>query len=128
MDSPGGMVSHHEVRRITGKISWVASFLPQLKPFVRQLWACLYTSGTGDTVKWVFKKQVWPVTDVVKNVPQGHVKENWYGIFSWWTVCWMALFWRLTQARREVVLLVGMVIEGGHVLHHQTPLSEQFGQ
>ena len=43
MDSTGGMVRHHEVRRMAGKVSWVASFLPQLKPFVRQLWASLYT-------------------------------------------------------------------------------------
>ena len=38
----------------------MASFLPQLKPFVKKLWAVLYTSGTGSAVKWVFKKQVWP--------------------------------------------------------------------
>ena len=60
MDSPGGMVRHHEVRRIAGKVSWVASFLPQLKPFVRQLWASLYITSTGGKVEWVFKRQVWP--------------------------------------------------------------------
>ena len=43
MDSPGGMVRHYEVRRIAGKVSWVASFLPQSKPFMRQLWASLCT-------------------------------------------------------------------------------------
>ena len=126
MDSPGGMVRHHEVRRIAGKISWVASFLHQLKPFVRQLWACLYTTATGDTVKWVFKKQVWPALTWLRMFHGQHQGELERHIF-WWTVCWMASFWRLMQTRREVVLLVGTVIEGGHAMHHQTPLSAQFG-
>ena len=60
MDRPGGIVGHDEVRRIAGKESWVASFLPQLKPFVRQLWAGLFKHSTGDKVKFVYKRQVWP--------------------------------------------------------------------
>ena len=59
MDSPGGMVKHDEVRKIAGKESWVASFLPQLKPFVRQLWASLYKEGSGDKVNLITKRQVW---------------------------------------------------------------------
>ena len=34
--------------------------LPQLKPFVRQLWASLFKHSTGDKVKFVCKRQVWP--------------------------------------------------------------------
>ena len=60
MDSPGGMVKHDQVRKIAGKESWVASFLPHLKPFVRQLWASLYKEGSGDKVNLIFKRQVWP--------------------------------------------------------------------
>ena len=60
MDSPGGMVKHDEVRKLAGKESWVASFLPQLKPFVKQLWASLYKDGSGDKVNLIFKRQVWP--------------------------------------------------------------------
>ena len=60
MDSPGGMARHSDVRRLAGKVSWVASFLPQLKPFARQLWASMYKSSSGDKVDWVYKRQVWP--------------------------------------------------------------------
>ena len=60
MDRPSGIVGHDVVRRIAGKESWVASFLPQLKPFVRQLWANLFKHSTGDKVKFVCKRQVWP--------------------------------------------------------------------
>ena len=60
MDSPGGMVKHREVRRIACKVSWVASFLPQMKPFARQLWASLCKSSSGDKVDWVYKRQVSP--------------------------------------------------------------------
>ena len=60
MDGPGAIIKHDEVRKVAGKESWVASFLPQLKPFVRQLWASLFTHSTGDKVNFVFKRQVWP--------------------------------------------------------------------
>ena len=61
MDSSGGMVRHDEVRKLAGKESWVASFFPQLKPFVKHLWANLHKDdGSGDKVNLVFKRQVWP--------------------------------------------------------------------
>ena len=60
MDGPGAIIKHDEVRKVAGKESWVASFLPQLKPFVRQLWASLFTHSTGDKVNFVYKRQVWP--------------------------------------------------------------------
>ena len=60
MDGPGAIIKHDEVRKVAGKESWVASFLPQLKPFVRQLWASLFKHSTGDKVNVVFKRQVWP--------------------------------------------------------------------
>ena len=60
MESPGGMVKHQEVRKFAGKVSWVASFLPQSKPFAWQLWASLYKSSSGDKVEWVYKRQLVP--------------------------------------------------------------------
>ena len=36
MDGPGSTIKHDEVRKLAGNESWVASFLPQLKPFVKQ--------------------------------------------------------------------------------------------
>ena len=60
MDGLGAIIKHDEVRKVAGKESWVASFLPQLKPFVRQLWASLFKHSTGDKVNVVFKRQVWP--------------------------------------------------------------------
>ena len=42
IDGPGAIIEHDEVRKVAGKESCVASFLPQLKPFVRQLWASLF--------------------------------------------------------------------------------------
>ena len=60
MDGPGAVIKHDEVRKVAGKESWVASFLPQLKLFVRQLWASLFKHSTGDKVNFVYKRQVWP--------------------------------------------------------------------
>ena len=48
MYGPGAIIKHDEVRKVAGKESWVASFLPRLKPFVRQLWASLFKHSTGD--------------------------------------------------------------------------------
>ena len=59
MDGPGAIIKHDEVRKVAGKESWVASFLPRLKPFVRQLWASLFKHSTGDKVNFVYKRQVW---------------------------------------------------------------------
>ena len=60
MDNSMGMVRHADVLKIAGKVSWVAGFLPQLKPFVSQLWACLYKDRSDSKVDLVYKKQVWP--------------------------------------------------------------------
>ena len=42
VDNARGMVKHADIRKLGSEESWVAGFLPQLKPFVRQLWASLY--------------------------------------------------------------------------------------
>ena len=113
MDGPGGMVRHHEVRRIVGKVSSVASFLPQLKPFGRQLCASLYTTTTGGKKEWA---------DVVEIVPRATSRR-----ISTTCVLSGASFWRFMQAQREEVLLVGMVIEEDHGTHNRMPLTAQFG-
>ena len=53
MNNSRGMIKHADVRKIAGKESWVAGFLPQLKPFVRQLWASLYKDRSDDKVELV---------------------------------------------------------------------------
>ena len=60
MDNFRCMVRHADVRKIAGKVSWVAGFLPQLKCFVRQLCASLYKDRSDNKVDLVCKKQVWP--------------------------------------------------------------------
>ena len=53
MDNFRGMIKHADVRKVAGKESWVAGFLPQLKPFVRQLWASLYKDRSDNKVELV---------------------------------------------------------------------------
>ena len=60
MDNARGMVKHADIRKLAGKESWVAGFLLQLKPFVRQLWASLYKDRSDEKVELVYKRQVWP--------------------------------------------------------------------
>ena len=60
MDNARGMVRHADIRKLAGKESWVAGILPQLKPFVRQLWASLYKDWTDKKVELVYKRQAWP--------------------------------------------------------------------
>ena len=57
MDNSRSMVRHADVRKIDGKVCWVAGILPQLKPFVRQLWASLYKDRSDNKVDLVYKKQ-----------------------------------------------------------------------
>ena len=55
MDSPGGMVRHHKVRKLAGKGELGGQlFAPT------QLWASLYKDGSGDKVNLIFKRQLWP--------------------------------------------------------------------
>ena len=44
------------LREFTGRAEWVAGLLPQLKPFVRMLWAALASTSIGPDKVWV--KQV----------------------------------------------------------------------
>ena len=59
MDGPGSTIKHDEVHKLAGKESWVASFLPQLKPFLRQLWASIIKQSTGSKINLVCERQVW---------------------------------------------------------------------
>ena len=54
----GGTIKHDEVRRVASTESWVASFQPQLKPFVRQL-ATMFEQPTGSRINLICKRQVW---------------------------------------------------------------------
>ena len=40
------------LREFTGRAEWVAGLLPQLKPFVRMLWAALASTSVGPTKVW----------------------------------------------------------------------------
>ena len=60
MDNVRGTVKHADIRKLAGTESWVAGFLPQLKAFLRQLWASLYKDRSDEKVDLVHKRQVWP--------------------------------------------------------------------
>ena len=70
MDNFRCMVRHADVRKIAGKVSWVAGFSPQLKPFVRQLLASSYKDRSDNKVDLVYKKQVWPALVWLRNFHQ----------------------------------------------------------
>ena len=72
MDNARGMVKHADIRRLAGKESWVAGFLPQLKPFVRQLWASRYKDWGDQKVELVYKRQVWPALTWLRQIHQEH--------------------------------------------------------
>ena len=61
-----------DIRKLAGKESWVAGFLPQLKPFVRQLWASLYKDRSDQKVELVYKRQVWPALTWLRQFHQEH--------------------------------------------------------
>ena len=69
MEGPGAIIKHDEVRKVAGKESWVASFLPQLKPFVRQLWTSLFKHSTGDKINFCVQATSMARTIVVADVP-----------------------------------------------------------
>ena len=72
MDNSRGMVKHPDIRKLAGKESWMAGFLPQLKPFVRQLWAGLYKDRSDDKVELIYKRQVWrPALTWLRKGPPG---------------------------------------------------------
>ena len=72
MDNSRGMIKHADVRKVAWKENWVAGFLPQLKPFVRQLWASLYKHRPDNKVELVCKKQVWPALAWLRRFHQQH--------------------------------------------------------
>lgn len=55
------VVSRKILQRFTGKMSWAAGFVPQLKPFVRMLFAALASkyAASGD-VNAVYRRQIAP--------------------------------------------------------------------
>ena len=73
MDNARGMVKHADIRKLAGKESWVAGFLPQLKSFVRQL--CQSTQRPG----LVNKRQVWPALTWLRQFHQD--SRFWSGLF-----------------------------------------------
>ena len=75
MDNSRGMIRHADIRKVAGKESWVAGFLPQLKPFVRQLWASLYKDRSDNKVELVCKKQVWPALAWLRRFHQQHQQD-----------------------------------------------------
>ena len=75
MDNSRGMIRHADIRKVAGKESWVAGFLPQLKPFVRQLWASLYKDRSDNKVELVYKKQVWPALAWLRRFHQQHQQD-----------------------------------------------------
>ena len=52
------MVELAGVRALAGRASWIAGLLPQLKPFVRQLWAAATAGGSNKNL--VYLKQIKP--------------------------------------------------------------------
>ena len=75
MDNSRRMIRHADIRKVAGKESWVAGFLPQLKPFVRQLWASLYKDRSDNKVELVYKKQVWPALAWLRRFHQQHQQD-----------------------------------------------------
>ena len=72
MDNARGMVKLADIRKLPVKESWMAGFLPQLKPFVRQLWASLYKDRSDDEEELVYKRQVWPASTWLRKFHQEH--------------------------------------------------------
>ena len=101
VDGPGSSIKH-DVRRVADKVSWVACFLPQLKPSVRQLWASLVNGCSTNS----------SVTHGEASVSDGP------------NIGWC---WRSTPARLEVEGHVGMVIEADHNASHLMRLSARIG-
>ena len=66
------MVKHADIRKLAAKESWVAGILPQLKPFIRQLWARLYKERMDQKVELVYKKQVWPALTWLRKFHHAH--------------------------------------------------------
>ena len=46
--------------------------MPQLKPFVRQLWASLYKERVDQKVELVYKRQVWPALTWLRKFHHAH--------------------------------------------------------
>ena len=72
LDDARCMVKHADIRKLAGKESWVAGILPQLKPFVRQLWASVYKERMDQKVELVYKKQVWPALRWLREFHHAH--------------------------------------------------------
>ena len=67
-----GMVKADVVRQIAGKASWIAGLLPQLKPFVRQLWAAMSGDPRGKRTGLVYTKQVLPALKWLERFHAGY--------------------------------------------------------
>ena len=114
MDGPGSTRKRDEVRKLAGTESWVASFLPQLKPFVKQLWASIFKQSTGNKINLVYKRQVWPALSwlgMFHEHQRGDLVRHLFLVDQTLD----GLVWRSTPARLEVERHVGMAIEADRV-------------
>ena len=62
-----GMISAGELRQFAGKGSWMGGILPQLRPFVRQLWGALAAQRSPATPHLVHKRQVLPALEWIRD-------------------------------------------------------------
>ena len=54
-----GMVSRDRLRSLAGLGSWIAGLAPQVRPFIRQIWAAIAArSSAGKLCKLVYRKQI----------------------------------------------------------------------
>ena len=93
MDNARGMVKHADIRKLAGKESWVAGFLPQLKPFVRQLWASLYKDRGDQKWSWCTRGRCGQPSHGCGNSTR-NISRFWSGISSWSIACWTGWFWK----------------------------------
>ena len=57
--SPRGMVYRERLRSLAGLGSWIAGLAPQVKPFIRQIWAAISScTKSGASPKLVYRKQI----------------------------------------------------------------------
>lgn len=65
------LVSRKVLMRFTGKMSWAAGFIPQLKPFVRMLYAALSVKGNNADPDTVYQRQVDPAVSWISQFLHG---------------------------------------------------------
>ena len=65
------LVSRKVLMRFTGKMSWAAGFISQLKPFVRMLYAALSVKGNNADSDTVYQRQVDPAVSWISQFLHG---------------------------------------------------------